>query len=136
MHILPASHNVILLKELRWYFCTTLKSLKNMFERPITKDFRWKLTCTNDTRKERLQFCKTSLVAAPQRYSVKKVFYKFCKIHRKKTVQGLFFNKVAALRPATLLKKRHWHKWIPVNFAKFLRAFSYRTSRVAASGSY
>ena len=33
----------------------------------------------------------------------------------------LFFNKVAGLRPATLLKKRLWHRCFPVNFAKFLR---------------
>ena len=32
------------------------------------------------------------------------------------------FNKVAGLRPATLLKKRLWHKCFPVNSAKFLRA--------------
>ena len=25
------------------------------------------------------------------------------------------------LRPPTLLKKRPWHRWFPVNFAKFLR---------------
>ena len=35
--------------------------------------------------------------------------------------QSLFFNKVARLRPATLLKKRPWHKCLPVNFVKFLR---------------
>ena len=35
--------------------------------------------------------------------------------------QSLFFNKVAGLRPATLLKKRLWHRYFPVNFAKFLR---------------
>ena len=28
---------------------------------------------------------------------------------------------VSGLSPATLLKKRFWHKRIPVNFAKFLR---------------
>ena len=33
-----------------------------------------------------------------------------------------FFNKVAGLRPATLLKKRLRHMCFPVNFAKFLRA--------------
>ena len=32
-----------------------------------------------------------------------------------------FFNKVAGLRPATLLKKRLWHRSFPVNFVKFLR---------------
>ena len=34
-------------------------------------------------------------------------------------VAGLLFNKVAGLRPATLLKKRLWHRCFPVNFAKF-----------------
>ena len=33
--------------------------------------------------------------------------------------QSLFFNKVA--RPATLLKKRFWHRCFPVNIVKFLR---------------
>ena len=32
-----------------------------------------------------------------------------------------FFNKVAGLRPATLLKKRIWQGCFPVNFVKFLR---------------
>ena len=35
--------------------------------------------------------------------------------------QSLLFNKVAGLRPATLLKKRLWHRCFPVNFEKFLR---------------
>ena len=38
---------------------------------------------------------------------------------RKHLCQSLFFNKVAALRPATLLKKRFWQRCFPV---KFLRA--------------
>ena len=32
-----------------------------------------------------------------------------------------FFNKVAYLRPATLLKKSLWDRCFPVHFAKFLR---------------
>ena len=35
--------------------------------------------------------------------------------------QRLFSNKVAGLRPATLLKKSLWHGCFPLNFAKFLR---------------
>ena len=31
------------------------------------------------------------------------------------------FDKVAGLRPATLLKKRLWHRCFPVDFVKFLR---------------
>ena len=43
--------------------------------------------------------------------------------------QSLFFNKVAGLRPATLLKKSLWHRCFPVNFEKFLRKpFSQNTS--------
>ena len=43
------------------------------------------------------------------------------KFSGKHKCQSLFFNKVAGLRPATLLKKRLWHRCFPVNFAKFLR---------------
>ena len=35
--------------------------------------------------------------------------------------QSLFFNKVAGLRPANLLKKRLRHKYFYVNFVKFFR---------------
>ena len=30
-------------------------------------------------------------------------------------MQSLFFNKVARLRPKTLLNKRIWHRCLPVN---------------------
>ena len=39
--------------------------------------------------------------------------------------QDLFFNKVAGLRPGTLLKTRLWHKCFLVNFAKFIRTPSF-----------
>ena len=35
--------------------------------------------------------------------------------------QSLFFNNIAGLRLATLLKKRLWRRRFPVNFVKFLR---------------
>ena len=35
--------------------------------------------------------------------------------------RSLFFNKVAGLRPASLLKKRLQHRCFPVKFAKFLK---------------
>ena len=61
-----------------------------------------------------------------QRYSVKKVFLKFLqKCIGKHLCQSLFFNKVAnkvaGLTPATLFKKRLWHRYFPVNFVKFSR---------------
>ena len=45
----------------------------------------------------------------------------FAKFTGKNQCQSLFFNKVASLRPAALLKKRLWHRCFPKNFAKFLR---------------
>ena len=61
----------------------------------------------------------------------------FAKFTEKHLCQSLFFNKVAGLRPAILLKKSLWHGCFPVNFAKFLRTlFFYRTPPVAASKAY
>ena len=54
-------------------------------------------------------FCKQGVV---------RNFEKFTGKHLR---QSLFFNKIAGLRPATLLKKRLWHRCFPVNFVKFLR---------------
>ena len=57
------------------------------------------------------------------------VLRKFAKFTGKHLCQSLFFNKVAG--PATLLKKRLWHRCFPVNFANFLRTlFSQNTSGV------
>ena len=57
-----------------------------------------------------------------QRWSIiKGVLRNFAKFTGKHLCQSLFFNKVAGLRPGTLLKKGLWHRCFPVNFAKFLR---------------
>ena len=57
-----------------------------------------------------------------RRCSVRKgIISNFEKFTVKRLCQSLFFNKVADLRPATLLKKRLWYTCFPVNFAKFLR---------------
>ena len=51
----------------------------------------------------------------------KGVLRNIAKFTGKHLCQSLFFNKIAGLRPATLLKKRLWHRCFPVNFAKFRR---------------
>ena len=56
----------------------------------------------------------------------------FLKFKGKHLCHSLFFNKVAGLKPATLLKKRLSHRCFPEIFVKFLRtAFFYRTPLVA-----
>ena len=57
------------------------------------------------------------------------VLRNFTKYTRKHLCQSFFFDKVAGLSPATLLKKRLRHRCFPVNFANFQRApFSRNTS--------
>ena len=59
--------------------------------------------------------------AGVQMCSVKKVFLEISQNSRENACARACFNKVAGLRPATLLKKRLWHRRFPVNFGKFLR---------------
>ena len=54
----------------------------------------------------------------------KGVLRNFGKFIEKYMCQKLFFNKVAGLRPATLLKKSLCHRCFSVNFAKFLQSTS------------
>ena len=55
------------------------------------------------------------------------VFYKkvvlrnFAKFNGKHLYKSLFFNKVAGLYPATLLKNILWHRCFPVTLSKFRR---------------
>ena len=51
----------------------------------------------------------------------KGVLRNFAKLTGKHLCQGLFFNKFAGPKLATLLKKRLWYRYFPVNFVKFLR---------------
>ena len=65
----------------------------------------------------------------------KGVLRNFAKFTGKHLFQSFFFNKVAGLSPATLLKKRLWHRCFPVDFAKFIRTpffTEHRTPLVAA----
>ena len=57
----------------------------------------------------------------PKVFCKKGVLRNFVKITIKSLCKSLFFNKVAGIRPPTLLKKRPWHRCFPVNFTKCLR---------------
>ena len=76
------------------------------------------------------KFMITQFRSSQQMCSLKKgVLRNFVKFTGKHLHQSLFFNRVAGLRPATLLKKRPWRRCFPVNFTKFLRIpFSQNTS--------
>ena len=59
----------------------------------------------------------------------KAVLRNFAKFTEKHLCQSVFFNKVAGLSPATLFKKKLWHRCFLVDFAKFLRTpFLWNTS--------
>ena len=57
----------------------------------------------------------------PEVFCKKDVLRNFAKSTVKHLCQILFFNKVAGLGLATLLKKRLWYRFFPVNCVKFLR---------------
>ena len=59
--------------------------------------------------------------AVLRRCPVKKVFLKILQNSQVNTCATVFLNKVADLRPATLLKKRLWRRFFPVNFEKIFR---------------
>ena len=65
--------------------------------------------------------CGLHRSSRPEMFCKKGILRNFPKFSGKHLCQGLFFNKVAGLRPGTLLKKRLWHRCFAVNFAKFLR---------------
>ena len=54
-------------------------------------------------------FCKNRVL---------RFFTKFTGTH---LCQSLFFNKIAGVRPTTLLKRRLWQRFFPVNSVKLLR---------------
>ena len=69
-------------------------------------------TPTEKIRKSFIFWCSRTVT---QRCSVKKMFLKFCKFHRKTSVPE------SLLRPTNLLEKRLWYRCFSVNPAKLLR---------------
>ena len=59
--------------------------------------------------------------AVVRRCSVKKVFLEISQNSQENTCVRVSFLIKLQAAPATLLKKRLWHRCFPVNFAKFLR---------------
>ena len=81
--------------------------------------------------------CQQIFRSTHQRCFVRKgVLRNFVKLKGKYLRQSLFLNKVTGRGPATLLKKRLWHRCFSVNFVKFLRTPFYRTPLVAAFKVY
>ena len=70
-----------------------------------------------------LQFLRLALYRSsrPGVFCKKGAVKNFTKFTVKHPCQSLFFNKVSGFRPATLLKKRPWHRCFTVNFVEFLR---------------
>ena len=67
-------------------------------------------------------FYRTPTRSSHQKCSARKgILRNFVKFTGKHLSQSVFFNKVAGLMPASLLKKSLRHSCSPVNFAKFLR---------------
>ena len=114
----PFSLTFISLKKiLQW-----VKSRARMFNAFYFSCYHFKLWKRNKLILHFLEKIRTDPVAQKCSLIEKCVLRNFAKLTGKHLCQSLFSNKVAGLRPATLLKKRPWHRWFSVNFAKSLRA--------------
>ena len=61
--------------------------------------------------------------AVVRRCSVENLFLEISQnLQENNCARASFLEKRLGLRPATLLKKRLWHRCFPVNFVKLLRA--------------
>ena len=58
---------------------------------------------------------------------MKKVFLEILQNSQENTCARVSFSIKLQAAPVTLLKKRLWYRCFPVNFAKFLIKFFYRT---------
>ena len=88
-----------------------------IFRRASLYSFTGKFLLNRNNYSSHNQKCQKE---PPEVFYKRSVLKNFAKFTGKYLCQSLFFNKVAGLRPATLLKKRLWHRCFPVNFAKFL----------------
>ena len=99
------------MKKINWQdqmFTMNLLKFFIIFKKPIFKEHFYMLA--NFYRNSR-----------PEVYCRKGVLRNFAKFTGKHMCQIIFFSEAAGLRPATLFKKRLWHRCLSVNFAKFLR---------------
>ena len=105
----------------------------------LPKNVFWKIygvlqgiyqTSIKFTNRSSHQMCSSKKTEAVVRKCfVKKVFLEILQNSQETTCAKVFSNKVTSLKPATLLKKRIWHRCFPVNFRKFLETpFLYSTS--------
>ena len=67
------------------------------------------------------QYVRKNRSSRPEVFCKKGVLRNFTKFAGKHLFQNLFLNKVADQGPATLFRKRLWHRCFPANLAKFLR---------------
>ena len=122
-------------------FCKTITafqgySLKSLFWNLLTWSLKMSVVDFNFNNVEGLALsCKWSFLVLPPLKSRRDVFFKkyvlrnFAKFTGKHLRQSLYFDKVAGMRTATLLKERLWNRCFRVNFAKFLRTpFLQKTS--------
>ena len=62
----------------------------------------------------------------PEVFCKKRYSQKFCEIYRETSMPESLFNKVAGLRPATLFKRRLWHRCFPLGDCFYRFPMSYR----------
>ena len=102
----------------------------------ITTNTKKRICCCSYSKKTELisQLSSTNRSSRPEVFCKKGVLGNFAKFIGKHLSQSLFINKVAGLRPATLLKKEALRQVFSYEFCEISKnTFFYRTPLVAAS---
>ena len=84
----------------------------------------WKPTCGNTLRRIQNPLGQKQ---APNVFYENGCSWKFRKIHRKTPVSESLFKQSFRPQSSNFIKKRLWHRCLPVNFSKFSRTFFNRT---------
>ena len=135
----------ILLEQLRWLLLRRLKKIHLHSEQKYT-DFQRKIIQIASYHSLSLSLSlslyfftignynkKIPQEAVAQRCSVKRVILEIVQNSQENTCARVSFS-IKLQTPATLLKRRLWHRCLPANFAKLLRTFFFhRSPTVAAS---
>ena len=110
-----------------WIFFTVLRYLMRQSLEVATRGVLWKNVKRGSGTEAAVRISTICRSSCQEVFCKKGVLKNFAKFMGKQLCRCLFFNKLAGMKPTTLLKKRLWHMCFPLNLAKFLRTPFHRT---------
>ena len=107
------------------FSCVYCEIFKNSFfyRRLLVAAFDFSSSSKRTSERRVYTKCLTDLEEAVRRCSTKQVFLKISQNSQETPVQEQFLNNVPGLKTCVFIMKRHQHRCLSVNFAKFQPRF-------------